>query len=178
MHFGEMQLTGSAYFEPQPTPPLRVTAEELLQCHLGDKWQQQLSEDTAMSTSSGSSKSSSWLVIDTRSAEQHTGKVRRGPRGGRIPGSVSLPRSQLLEPQSGWLKPLDEQQQLLESLGVDLDRTGGSSNGVEKVVLYCNGGVAACTAALALERLGYRRWAVYDGSWNEWGQREDLPVEV
>jgi 3-mercaptopyruvate sulfurtransferase SseA len=33
------------------------------------------------------------------------------------------------------------------------------------VVAYCNGGVAACTLALALHREGYRDWAVYDGSW-------------
>jgi thiosulfate/3-mercaptopyruvate sulfurtransferase len=43
------------------------------------------------------------------------------------------------------------------------------------VVIYCNGGVAACTAALVLHRLGHRSWSVYDGSWNEYSASE-LPV--
>ena len=117
------------------------------------------------------------MVIDTRSDDQHTGQIRRGPRGGRIPGSIPLPRSQLLDAETDWFKTLDQQQKLLEGIGVDVKGSSGSGGEVDKVVLYCNGGVAACTAALALERLGYRNWAVYDGSWNEWGQREDLPVD-
>jgi thiosulfate/3-mercaptopyruvate sulfurtransferase len=92
---------------------------------------------------------------------------------------VLLPRSQLLDPATDWFKPLEQQRELLEGVGVNF--AGGensSGDDVERVVLYCNGGVAACTAALALERLGYRKWAVFDGSWNEWGGRQDLPVEV
>jgi rhodanese-related sulfurtransferase len=93
---------------------------------------------------------------------------------------------------------LEQQRQILmERLGLseaDLpgslpgSATGGKTtstegSGVEggeqrQVVLYCNGGVAACTAALALQRLGHRNWAVYDGSWNEWGARDDLPLET
>jgi thiosulfate/3-mercaptopyruvate sulfurtransferase len=98
--------------------------------------------------------------------------VRRGPRAGRIPGAVSLPRPALLDPASGWLLPLARQRELLQQAGVDFEEPGR-----QRVVVYCNGGVAACTAALALHRLGRGNWAVYDGSWNEWGALVHLPVE-
>eukprot|EP00879_Flechtneria_rotunda_P018306 GHRR01019203.1.p1 GENE.GHRR01019203.1~~GHRR01019203.1.p1 ORF type:complete len:127 (+),score=33.85 GHRR01019203.1:1108-1488(+) len=116
-------------------------------------------------------------------------QVRRGPRGGHIPGAVCLPRPALLDPDSNWYKPLEQQQQLLQQVGAmfeqqhqagqDARKTTSISSGTtdQKVILYCNGGVAACTAALALHRLGHRNWAVYDGSWNEYGA-SDLPVTV
>ena len=47
----------------------------------------------------------------------------------------------------------------------------------EPIVAYCNGGVAATVPLFALHRLGYKNLANYDGSWNEWGVREELPVE-
>lgn len=96
-------------------------------------------------------------------------QVRRGPRAGRIPGAVSLPRKMLLaDDGSGMLLPLEQQRQLLEQAGVQLPPPGGETDQQQqqqRVVLFCNGGVAACTAALALHRLGHRHWSVYDGSW-------------
>jgi len=151
-----------------PQPSIRITADELLP--LLAKQQPAGPGPTSSSSSGGGA-----LVVDTRNAEQFTGQVRRGPRAGRIPGALSLPRKALLDETTGWLLPLQQQRQvLMDRLGLSAAELEG---GGRRVVLYCNGGVAACTAALALHRLGSRDVAVYDGSWNEWGAREELPIE-
>jgi thiosulfate/3-mercaptopyruvate sulfurtransferase len=48
----------------------------------------------------------------------------------------------------------------------------------EHIVAYCNGGVAATSVLFSLAMLGYPNLTNYDGSWNEWGSRQDLPAEV
>ena len=63
-----------------------------------------------------------------------------------------------------------ETAQKLREAGVPEDRE-------TPVVAYCNGGVAATVPLFALHRLGYKNLSNYDGSWNEWGAREDLPAE-
>ncbi|KAF8060571.1 STR1 [Scenedesmus sp. PABB004] len=148
-----------ATFEAEMQPQLRATLDDVAAIVRGEQQQ-------------------GALLLDTRSAAQFNGEVRRGPRGGCVPGAVSLPRPALLGDADGWFKPLAEQRRLLEAAGVVFpgDGDGGSGDGAA-VVAYCNGGVAACTAALALHRLGHRRWAVYDGSWNEYSRASELPVE-
>ncbi len=105
-------------------------------------------------------------LLDARDIAQFTGAKRRGLRGGHIPGAVSLPRETFFAEQGGFL-PLDEIGRRIEALGLRADRP---------TIAYCNGGVAATVLLFNLSRLGFEALTNYDGSWNEWGDRTDLPV--
>jgi thiosulfate/3-mercaptopyruvate sulfurtransferase len=73
----------------------------------------------------------------------------------------------MLVSADGTLLPAAELVRRFQAAGVDLDRP---------IVTSCGSGVSACAILLALETLGHRDYAVYDGSWTEWGGREDTPV--
>jgi thiosulfate/3-mercaptopyruvate sulfurtransferase len=110
------------------------------------------------------------FVLDARDAGQYTGAVTRGEgRPGHVPGARHLHADGLFGPDGTFL-PDDDLEEKLREAGVPEDREA-------PVVAYCNGGVAATVPLFALHRLGYGNLANYDGSWNEWGAREDLPAE-
>ena len=101
-------------------------------------------------------------------------QVKRAERGGHIPGAINISRKSLLDKSTGLLRPLQDQRQVFEEAGVDC--SGESS---QQIYTYCNGGVASCSLALALHRLGLgEQTANYDGSWNEWGNELQLPIET
>jgi thiosulfate/3-mercaptopyruvate sulfurtransferase len=106
-------------------------------------------------------------ILDTRSDGEHDGTTVRAKRGGAIPGAVHVEWTRNLGPD-GAFKPAAELRAMYEEAGVTPDK---------EVVTYCQGGYRAAHGYLALRLLGYPRVRNYTGSWKEWGDREDLPIE-
>jgi thiosulfate/3-mercaptopyruvate sulfurtransferase len=109
-------------------------------------------------------------LVDARSPGRFNGtepEPRAGLRGGHIPGSVNVPYEQLYRPDATLLAP-DEIKRVFEAAGVDLRKP---------IVTTCGSGVTASVLALGLHLLGRPDVAVYDGSWSEWGGRDDTPIE-
>ena len=108
-------------------------------------------------------------IVDARPAARFRGEApepRPGLRSGHMPGALNLPMSELFA-LDGTLLARDKLEEAVSRAGLDLDRP---------VVASCGSGITACVIALALARLGRWRTAVYDGSWAEWGGRDDAAV--
>ncbi|WP_299441555.1 3-mercaptopyruvate sulfurtransferase [uncultured Rhodospira sp.] len=110
-------------------------------------------------------------VLDVRSAERFRGAApepRSVARLGHMPGALNAPFADLQHGPFNEMAPPDAIAAHFQAAGVDPARP---------VVTSCGSGVTACYSALALHLIGHDRVAVYDGSWAEWGDRADLPVE-
>jgi len=110
-------------------------------------------------------------VLDVRPKGRFDGtdaEPRPGVRSGHIPGAKHLVYTDILNPDRT-LKDADALRAALTGSGIDLNGT---------VVTSCGSGITASVMALGLHLIGHDKWAVYDGSWTEWGGRTDTPIET
>ncbi|MBN3263094.1 3-mercaptopyruvate sulfurtransferase [Pectobacterium brasiliense] len=108
-------------------------------------------------------------IVDARPAPRFNAEVdepRPGLHRGRIPGSLNVPWNDLVS--NGALKPNAELATILHKHGVDFTRP---------IVASCGSGVTASVVVLALTQLNVPNVTLYDGSWSDWGSRDDVPIE-
>jgi thiosulfate/3-mercaptopyruvate sulfurtransferase len=108
-------------------------------------------------------------ILDARAAGRFDGSVpepRAGMRSGHMPGAFNLPYDKLLQ-ADGTLRDNDHLRALFTEAGVNLDRP---------IVTSCGSGVSAAVLLLGLRSLGHEANRLYDGSWSEWGSRDDTPI--
>lgn len=108
-------------------------------------------------------------IVDARSAGRFAGtepEPRPGLRSGHMPGAFNLPYGQLIE--NGQLTSRSRIEAAFKSAGVDLEKP---------IITTCGSGVTAAILTLALESIGKEPQGLYDGSWAEWAERPDVPVE-
>ena len=107
-------------------------------------------------------------ILDTRSAGEHFGTLVRAARGGAIPHSIHIEWTDNLD-ADGKFKSDADLKAMYGNAGITPDK---------EVYSYCQGGYRAAHSYIALRLLGYPNVRNYIGSWKEWGDRTDLPLEI
>jgi thiosulfate/3-mercaptopyruvate sulfurtransferase len=116
-------------------------------------------------------------LIDVRTPQEYRGELLHMPgypqegaqRGGHIPGAVNIPWAQAVNPENGTFKAADELRKLFEQYGITPDK---------EIIAYCRIGERSSLTWFVLRYLlGYPKVKNYDGSWTEWGNLVNAPIE-
>lgn len=147
--------------------PIEDMAPIVRDRHMTVRRQNQMVKDVTQV--SAASKLGDHTILDARSAARFRGEApepREGLRAGHIPGSQSVPYTDLLN-EDGTMKAPDALRAIFDAAGVDLSKP---------VITTCGSGITAAVLNLALARIGNVNNALYDGSWAEWGAFPTVPV--
>ncbi len=107
---------------------------------------------------------SKFTIIDSRSPEEYSGKIVRAKNGGHIKSAVNI--DWRLNLSNNRLKNLEDLKRQYEKISKDFE-----------IVTYCQGGYRASNTYVVLKMLGYKKVKMYLGSWSEWGNLNNVPIE-
>lgn len=109
-------------------------------------------------------------LLDARSMEEYTGTSRYAERSGRIPGAKHFEWTLAMNADDNYrLLSKEELQPMMDSLGLTQDK---------EIIVYCQSHHRSALSYLMLKYLGYENVRGYPGSWSEWGNRSDTPIET
>ncbi|MBK1673134.1 thiosulfate sulfurtransferase [Ectothiorhodospira shaposhnikovii] len=110
------------------------------------------------------------ILVDARSTDEFTGQAAYAARGGHIPGAVSFEWTRCMDlDRHRRLRPEDALRRDLEAQGITPEK---------EIVVYCHTHHRSALNWLVLEHLGYARVRGYPGSWSDWGNQDDTPIET
>jgi thiosulfate/3-mercaptopyruvate sulfurtransferase len=108
------------------------------------------------------------VIVDARSPAEYSGFEVQAKRGGHIPGALNIDWVRNVTNDAlKTFKPAPELRKMYEAAGVTPDK---------EIIVHCHTGVRAAHTIFTLTLLGYNQLRNYDGSWQEWGNRPDLPI--
>ncbi len=110
------------------------------------------------------------VLLDARSPDEYKGIKKYAERAGHIPGAVNFEWTEAMDQASNLrLKPADELKGLLAERGITPDK---------EIIAYCQTHHRSAHTCLVLQSLGFERVRGYVGSWSDWGNNPELPLEV
>jgi len=109
------------------------------------------------------------VTVNALGPQFHRGlEPSRYGRPGRVPGSVNVWASELVDPATKGFAPLEAAAQKFAAAGLAKEK---------KIIAYCGGGISATLDLFLLHQLGFEDLALYDGSMGEWAKDRALPIE-